>query len=140
MSYPRFPVSLDAPLRDGFSAAIGEGRVRTAPDAGTPRQRRRFSNAAMPVTLTLIVTRQGRAELEAFIAETLDAGSLAFSMPDPSTDGWPLAGDTGAALLTDAGAAMAVAADWLCVFDQLPSFEPAGVEFRARFSILVLPS
>lgn len=140
MSYPRWPAALPKPLREGLSDTAGDGRKMTQPDAGTPRVRRGFSRAAKPVSMTLIVTRSERAVLETFCEETLKNYALAFVMADPQTDGWGICDEAGNPLTDEAGNPLTMVADWLCLFgNPLPTFTPAGVDFRVSFQIMVLP-
>ena len=93
------------------------------------------------VTLSLILSRNGRAIFDDFFHGTCAEGSLLFYMPDPTTDGWPIFGSDGQPLLVaPSGAPLLMSARWLCAWgDQTPAETLQGIEFRKTFSVVVLP-
>lgn len=140
MIYPRWPEALPKPTREGLTIATGDGRSMTNPDAGTPRQRRRFSRAFKPVSMTLILTNGERGLFEDFCQNTLEDHSLAFVMPDPTSDGWPLTDENDVPLTDENDVPLLMTADWLVMFGEaLPAFAMAGIDFRVSFQLRVMP-
>jgi len=140
MSVPQFPPELDRPLRDGFSLDDGETRRLFQPDAAPLVPRARYSSAARPVAMTLILDRNQLAIFDRFYNDELGRGARVFIMPDPTTEGWPLLAADGAPLLTADGRPILLAGTWLCLFGKsLPSRRPVGVSFSVSFTLGVLP-
>lgn len=135
-----WPVELPRPERNTWQLQPQDARRRTQADAGPPRYRRRFSSAGKMVTLSLILSRNGKAIFDNFFHDTCAEGSHLFRMPDPTTHGWPQLASTGQQLLTANGRPLLVSAHWLCSWgDQTPVETLQGIEFRKTFSVVVLP-
>ncbi|MCL4065931.1 hypothetical protein M3484_05060 [Pseudomonas sp. GX19020] len=141
MSHPNWPEALTRFEREGWQVQMQDARQRRQGDAGPPGWRRRFSNAAKLVNLSIVLTRNEKGAFDKFYAETCKQGSLLFWMPDPTTDGWPLLTSSGEPLLTSDGTPILLAARWLCSFgDQTPVETIAEqVKFRKSFNIVVMP-
>ncbi|KMK68586.1 hypothetical protein [Puniceibacterium sp. IMCC21224] len=140
MTYAVWPEELPRPERNSWKLSWQEARLKTQNETGPPSYRRRFSNPARSIALSLILTRQERAVFDNFFEVTTGHGSLLFYMPDPTTEGWGLATGDGAPLLTDGDVPIVLAARWLCSFgDTIPAQAVQGIEFRMTFSLWVLP-
>jgi len=72
-------------LREGFSEAIGDGRLRSQPDKGPAKVRRRSSMMPKLQQARMIMSAGQLAILREFVSDTLMNGSLPFLMPDPIT-------------------------------------------------------
>lgn len=139
MSLLVYPADLPRPNRGGYQAQFQDPRLRKKTEAGPPGFRRRWSGVAKHVALTTDLTRDQKATLEDFVAET-EFGARPFDMGDPTTDGWPMLDESGQPVLTEGGAPVLLSARWLCLFDQLPVETVArGVTFRLAFSVWVMP-
>lgn len=135
-----WPATLPRPERDSWQMQPMEARRKTQPDAGPPGSRRRFSSAPRMVSLSLILSRQQRAEFDAFWQVTCREGADLFRMPDPTTEGWPLTDDLGNPLVFGAGVQLLLSGQWLCSWgDTTPVETLQGVEFRKAFSVVVMP-
>lgn len=136
---PTWPESLEKPTRADYQSQRQDTRQRKRA-AGAPGYRRRFSNAATNVSLVIRLSRQDKAVFDQFYDDVTEGGSLTFYMPDPVTDGWPVATGDGAPLLTGNGAPLLMAANWLCLFgDESPVETIIGVGFDIQFSVWVMP-
>lgn len=136
-----WPSDLPRPRRDGHRSQPMDPRLRKSPETGPPGWRRRYSSVARSVALVLDLSRAQKAVFDNFHAEATAYGTLPFTMPDPTTDGWPMLTGDGAPLLTQTGAPILLAATWLCLFGDQPPAESmvGGVTFRISFSVLVMP-
>jgi len=86
MTVPLWPFELPRPRRDSYQHQIGDGRLKSQPDAGPSHLRRRSSTPAA-VTMAIDVSRDQRARFERFWREDTADASLPFFIPDASTDG-----------------------------------------------------
>ena len=137
---PAWPSELPKPERNTWQKTPQEARLKRRTDVGPNGYRGRFSSAAELVNLSILVDRNGKAIFDNFHRYSVKRGSMPFTMPDPTTDGWALLTSDGAPLLTSEGVPILLAAQWLCVFgDQQPSEAIVGVEFRISFSVAVMP-
>lgn len=66
---------------ESFASGAGNGLIRSNPDAGPAKVRRRSSAVPKPLVGTLPMTYAELATLEAFVATTLLGGSLPFTFP-----------------------------------------------------------
>ncbi len=135
-----WPADLPRPERPTWQLTPQDARRKTQSEAGPPRYRRRFSSAAKMVTLSVILSRNGKAIFDRFFHEDCSEGARLFYMPDPTTEGWPLLAADGTPLLTSGGAPILMGGRWLCAWgDQMPAETVQGVEFKKTFSIVVMP-
>ncbi|TRL38039.1 hypothetical protein [Rhizobium straminoryzae] len=140
MTIATWPAELPKPERATWSSLLQEARLRRASDAGPAGYRRRFSNVAKVVTLSVLLDADQRARFDNFFEHDTKKGSLLFRMPDPTTDGWALRTSGGSLLLTSDDQPMLIAAMWLCTFgDQLPTETIVGIDFRKTFTVEVMP-
>lgn len=140
MSVPTWPTSLPRPMRRDWQAQVQDPRLSKSAETGPPAYRRRWSNTARLVQMTVDVSRDGKAEFERFVMRTTEHAALPFYMPDPTTDGWPLTDTAGVPLLTSEGQPLLASAMWLCLFDQpFPTETIIGNRFRMAFAVAVLP-
>lgn len=72
-------------LADGYSEAKGDGRLRSQPDIGPAKVRRRTSAMPGPLRGRMKMSGAQRAILDAFVETTLANGVLPFTFPDPLT-------------------------------------------------------
>jgi len=135
-----WPDALPRPERGTWQSQPQDARRKRQSDAGPPAYRRRFSSVAKMVTLSLILSREEAAVFDRFFHEDCAEGSLLFTMPDPTTDGWPMLSSSGEPLLAAPGVPLLLSASWLCAWgDTMPTETLVGLEFRKSFSVVVLP-
>lgn len=142
MTIPYWPPDLPQRLiQENYQQALGEGRLRTAMDAGPPKSRRRFSAVPKPISGQFFGTADAFARLERFWNEDTAGGTLPFLIPDQTRDGLGLDTGTGLTLLDDAGHQILNTAWWLTLFgDNPPSQTPlSGRLYRISLSLTVLP-
>ncbi|QIO60692.1 hypothetical protein [Rhizobium leguminosarum] len=140
MTVPMWPASLPRPERSTYQLIPAEARLKRRTDAGSPTYRLRFSGVPKLVTLSIMVTRAGKSVFDLFHQIDTRWGALPFTMPDPTTDGWPMTDGAGNPLFDGAGNPLLMSGTWLCLFgDQQPAETIIGKEFRKTFSITVLP-
>lgn len=140
MTLPAWPSVLPRPLRDSWQLRPQDVRVARTVQAGPPGYRRRFSAGAQLVSQAIDLDRHQKAVFDKFFFETTRQGSLPFTMPDPTTDGWALLDAEGAPILTEGGDPILLAATWTCLFGQeVPVEAVYGVRFIKSFSIAVMP-
>ena len=144
MSYPVWPSALPRPERRTWQATPQDARLERRSDAGPTGFRRRFSSASTLVSLSVLLSRNGKAVFDNFYKETTSGGAKLFWMPDPTTDGWAMLDSEGRPILVaggpDDGKPVLLAALWLVTFGKdLPAETIEGVEFRKSFNIVVMP-
>lgn len=140
MAIATWPAALPPPERDTWNFTRQDGRLRSQRDAGPPRYRRRFSATGRLVSLSMVVSRDGKAIFDRFYDVITAGGSTLFWMPDPTTDGWGLLTETPEFILTGDGLPILLGERWLCSFgDQVPSDTVLGIDFRISFSLVVMP-
>jgi hypothetical protein len=141
MTLPAWPTDLPRPMRPSWSAQAQDPRQKRAAETGPPGYRRRYSNTARTVALEIDVTRHGKSVFERFVEEDIGDGTLPFTMPDPTTDGWALLDSAGNPMLDGSGTPILLAATWVCLMgDQMPvETISAGVRFRIGFFVSVMP-
>lgn len=103
-------------LREGFSESIGDGRLRSQPDKGPAKVRRRSSMMPKLLQCRMIMSAEQLALMQEFVDDTLMNGSLPFLMPDPIT--------RNPALVRFA--------------DNLPAWTSRGIHFDVSFDLEVL--
>lgn len=140
MSYPVWPVDLPRPERRNWQLQRQDARRKRGFENGPPGYRRRFSSVGQLVQFSVLLSAYQRAVFDRFWRDDCAEGSSLFWMPDPTRDGWPIAGPDGSALLTGEGLMVLMAARWLCSWaDQAPVETIEGVEFRKSCSVVVMP-
>ncbi|MBY2950512.1 hypothetical protein [Rhizobium leguminosarum] len=140
MTVPAWPTTLPRPERSTFQMTPAEARLKRRADAGAPAYRLRFSGVPKLVTMSILVTRAGKSVFDLFHQNDTRWGSLPFTMPDPTTEGWPMTDAAGNPLLDGAGNPLLMSGTWLCMFGEQPPVETiVGVRFRKTFNIVVLP-
>ncbi|WP_226557876.1 hypothetical protein [Salipiger thiooxidans] len=140
MTVLTWPPELPRPLRDRYQAQATDPRLKRAQDAPIPGYRKRYSNAANGVQLSLVLSRLQKGVFDTFYRDAAGRGTKAFWMPDPTTDGWPLLTPGGKYLLAADGSQVLMSKRWLCVFgDEPPSETLRGMTFTKSFSVWVMP-
>lgn len=140
MSYPEWPSDLPRPDRDTWQSAWTDPRLRRQNAAGPRGFRKRFSSVPKQVAMGVTLSHYERAVFNRFFEDELDYGVGIFTMPDPTTDGWPLLMSDGSPMLDHEGQPLLLAETWLCQWgDEMPVETVAGREFRIVFAIEVLP-
>lgn len=137
-----WPASLPMPNKEGFQLTPGAaGRQRRRADTGPGGMRRRSTAITSIMSMTFNLKRRHWAKLDEFVTDTVKGGTLAFYMPDPITDGWPLTDDAGAPMLNEAGQPILMSKTLFCQFgDPLPAITGVkGIEFIVSVTIEVLP-
>jgi len=74
-------------LVDGYSEGIADVRLRSQMDVGPAKVRRRSSAGVRPLSGNMNLTGEQLSALETFINVTTQGGTLAFTFPDPRSDG-----------------------------------------------------
>jgi hypothetical protein len=137
---PVWPAEIPRPQRSSWQLQYTDPRLQRKVDTGLPGHRRRWSNVARQVSMTVKLTRSEKASFETFFEDDLNHGVRPFFMPDPTTDGWQMLTSDGVPLLTDSGVPLLLSASWLCVFgEDMPSEAIEGTRFQISFSIWVMP-
>lgn len=136
---PTWPTTLPRPERNGFSRVPQDARQRRQNEAGPPSYRKKFSSVADTVTLSVLLTRWQKSTFDTFYRTTLDFGTRAFYMPDPTTDGWRSYDATGTPILDEDGNPVLLSATWTCLWGDPPTETVSGIEFRKSFSVIVMP-
>lgn len=140
MSVLVWPAELPKPERNTYQSQFQDPRQKRPRDDGPPSYRRRFSKAARLVSMSVLLTRAQKARFDDFLVVDTKMGSLPFTMPDPTKDGWALLDEAGAPVLDDQGAPVLLSGEWLCKFgDAMPTETVIGIEFRISFPIVVMP-
>ena len=135
MTIPTWPASLQQYfLQDGFSYGFGEGRQKTPMDTGPGKTRRRFTAVGQPVSAAIVVTAKGVLTLRDFWKDDLLGGSLPFWIKNQIHQNQ---------LVDEAGNPMPpgtdIGAPWLVMFGDPPVFTPWGMDYRAAFTLTVMP-
>ena len=140
MTLPVWPAELPRPERNTFQLVPAEARLKRRSDAGSPSYRLRFSGVPKLVSMSILVNRAGRAVFDEFHRDTTRWGTLPFTMPDPTTEGWALTDTDGTPITNAGGKPILLSGSWTCLFgDGMPVETVVGREFRKAFTITVLP-
>lgn len=142
MTTPIWPSSLpQRVLRDGYSEQSQDGRLFTRTSAGPPKLRRRYSRVLKTVPASVVITYEEKAILEQFAEEETVGGSVPFLIPDQSHDDISFGDEDSDFLMDENGDYLVDKANWLVIFAQneLPRYEPFGVQWKASFTLTVLP-
>ncbi len=135
-----WPTDLPRPERNTYRRERQDARIVRTPSQGPQSFRKRFSNTAKTVSLTVLLSRDQLAVFDRFFEETTAQGTGLFRMPDPITDGTPLLNADGSPIVGADGKPLMIAAEWLCSFgEQMPSDSREGVETRVAFTVQVFP-
>lgn len=139
MSVQIWPPELPRPERDTWQMKRQDVRRKRQSD-GPPGYRRKLSLAARLVTLSLVLSRDQKSIFDRFFDDDCAAGTRLFTMPDPTTESWPILTSEGSPILTGDGQPLTMAESWICAWgDDVPTETILGVEFRMTFSIVVMP-
>jgi hypothetical protein len=104
-------------ILDGQSSGLGDGRVRSQTDSGTPKVRRRFSKVPQPLSGTMIMSYSQLQDFKDFVEEDLAGGSLPFELPSQED-----------------------MTTWVVQFaDSMPSWSRAGPHFMVKMDLVILP-
>ncbi|MGH1355372.1 MAG: hypothetical protein ACRBBS_09865 [Thalassovita sp.] len=135
-----WPDTLPSPERNTWQVQPEDARRKRQAETGPPGYRRRWSNVARTVSLSVLLSRSQKAAFDQFFHLDCAEGAALFWMPDPTTDGWALLSSEGQPLLMIEGQPLLMSAAWLCHWgDQLPVETIEGREFRKTFSVEVMP-
>lgn len=86
MAVPDWPATLPQSLEiEGYTQSPADVLLRTAPDAGPAKVRRRFTAGIEPVKGKIMVTSTQLGYFRTFFDTTLFNGSLRFNWKDPIT-------------------------------------------------------
>lgn len=86
MAVDVWPTSLPQRLMvQGYSQALGDGRLRSQTDTGPGKVRRRSSAMPKPLAGALRMTGAQVLAAAAFVDDVLIGGSLPFTFPEPLT-------------------------------------------------------
>jgi hypothetical protein len=84
MAIPSWPTTLPQELTlDGYSQSAADNIIKSSPDIGPAKVRRRSTAAVRPVSGTLILNETGLEDFKDFFKEDLLDGSIRFSWADP---------------------------------------------------------
>jgi hypothetical protein len=140
MNLPAWPATLPAPLRDTFQMQDADPRMKRQRETGGLGYRRRFSAVAKTVQMAIQVDRSDLGDFDKFYRELTGRGSLPFTMPDPTTDAWPLLNQDGIQLLDQNDRPLLMSKIWVCLFgEEVPVTMPLDMAFRVSFPVVVLP-
>lgn len=140
MSLPAWPATLPPPLRDAFQMQDADPRLKRQKETGGLGYRRRFSSVSKTVQMAIQVDRSEVGDFDLFHNELTARGSLPFTMPDPTTDAWPLLDQDGVQLLDQLGQPLLMSKIWVCLFgEEKPVTMPLDMAFRISFPVVVLP-
>ncbi len=143
MTVQTWPTDLPVTIfeRDTWQLQPQDGRRKRQAEAGPPSYRRRTSRVPRFVSLSIVASRDQKERFWAFYHQDCVGGSLLFTMPDPSTDGWPMLTAAGSPLYDGAGNPLRLASSWLCAWgDQVPTETMTEqTRFRLSFSVVVMP-
>lgn len=90
--------------------------------------------------MTVWVDRSLKGDFDVFFHEVTADGALPFTMPDPTTDTWPLLNHNGVPLLDQLSRPLLMSKIWVCFFGETtPVVTPIGMQFKITFPIVVLP-
>jgi len=80
-----YPENLPNIRASGYSAQFDDPVIRTAMDAGSVKQRLRYTAVPMQINGTIILNMEERAIFENWFVNTLGYGTLRFIMENPAT-------------------------------------------------------
>jgi hypothetical protein len=123
-----------------FQSSARGNRLRTAPDSGPAKQRRR-GPLVRPATIAILVDQDGRARFDRFFDEETVSGTAPFLFPDQQMDNY-LAEDEGGLVLQDeTGTPIIIESWWLVQFGQnQPAFTAvSGHLYNVQFDLVILP-
>ncbi|WP_253913351.1 hypothetical protein [Pseudoruegeria sp. HB172150] len=127
-------------MRSGHQAQLQDGRQGRSAETGPPGFRKRYSSVARFVQMTIDISRSEKAYFDVFFEETIKKGTLPFTIPDPTTDGWPIGTADGTPIVTADGTPIVLSTTWLCLFADMPAETiPGGNRFRYAFTLAVMP-
>jgi hypothetical protein len=141
MTIPVWPSDLpQRVLANGFQSTVRGNRLTTAMDTGPGKQRKRGA-LVRPVSCSIIVTADQRAQFDVFYEEDCAGGTIPFLIPDQQTDGLQANSDSGAIWETESGAPVILESWWFCQFG---ATQPAttlmdGITYTIQFDLVVLP-
>ena len=140
MTVLAWPLDLPKPARDSWQSKRQDSRQKRSSENGPPGYRRRFSSVAREVSMSVTLTRSQKAVFDNFYDHDTKHGSLLFTMPDPTTDGWQMLTSDGTPVHDPEGNPSLLSAQWLCLFGEtVPTETVIGIEFRITFSVTVMP-
>lgn len=85
---PAWPATLpQSPLLDGYSEEAGDNVLRSQPEMGPPKTRRRFTARIDRLNLSYVMTTAQLGIFEAFWRTDLADGALPITMPHPRKGG-----------------------------------------------------
>lgn len=138
MTVPKWPATLPrTAAQEGFSYGFADGRLKTQMDAGPGKMRRRFSAAAKPVEMQLVLDETGLARLEDFWDVDTKGGSLPFWISDIVYQKL-LVNPDGTPILPEPEPIRGL--PWLAMFATAPKAVPwGGLYWRVSFTLSVMP-
>ncbi|MEE3070353.1 MAG: hypothetical protein VX378_04580 [Pseudomonadota bacterium] len=141
MTIAAWPASLPKPVRSTYGSSWSDPRQNTSVGYGAPSTRLRSSAVPQSVALSVKLARDEKAVFERFWQDDLRWGSLPFTMPDPTTDGWALLAADGSPVLDNLGEPILLSHTWTCLFaqDSLPQESMQGLTFNISFNVVVMP-
>lgn len=141
MTIPVWPSELpQRSLVQPFQSSARGNRLRTAPDSGPAKQRRR-GPLVRPATIAILVDQDGRARFDRFFDEDTDSGTAPFLFPDQQFDNYLAQNDAGLVLEDETGAPIIIESWWLVQFGQnQPAFTAvSGHFYNVQFDLTILP-
>lgn len=130
---------LGCPLRRGFSEGFTDPRQMTAPEAGPPRVRPRFSRTSNTLDLSFSLTWHERDVLTRFWEEDTQHGTVIFAMPEWPDNNRLLLDDALGGLTDETGTPLRVSAYFLALFATPPNFSPYGSKWLTAFQVHKMP-
>lgn len=124
-----------------FTIAARDGRMKTPPEAGPVKLRRRFSSAPAPVAGQMRCTLNEKARMERFWDEETLGGVLPFTFPDQVYNNAPLLTEAGELILTEDDEAILIESYWLVQFAEPIQWRPIRGQgsWMASISLNIMP-
>jgi len=131
---------LPLPLRDDFSRAGVDGRVRKQIEAGPVAYKRRYSLVPKLIGFSMFLSIDQVDRFWRFFEEECKGGALPFWMADPQRDGQPLLSSDGTPMLDADGVPYLQTVTKIYQFgDDMPAETPRGIDYKVAFGLVELP-
>ena len=124
-----------------FTIAAPDGRMKSAPDVGPSKLRRRVSSAVAPVAGQMRCTLNQKARMERFWNEDTSGGVLPFVFPDQVYNNTILMTGEGEPILTEDDQVILIESHWLVQFAEPIQWRPIRGQgsWMAGISLNIMP-
>jgi len=135
-----WPSRLPGALRSDFGRSFIDTRVAKKAETGPPGYRKRYSLMAMRYQIAIAVTQDQLQVFDNFYINTLNNGSLPFTMDQPELIGAFLLDEDGDPVLDDDDQPILLDIEALFLFgDEPPQTVPHGIGFKINFDLVKMP-